>query len=146
MEPEFEVGTGERTKRPCALIVEDHDDTRELYKYHLQQLGWHAEGVESGGEAQIVAPLFRPDVIVMDLAMADGDGFEAIKHLRLEPRTAGVPIVVVTGHGTPANIGRARRLGAAVVLTKPYPPDDLRWVLEDAMRGRYSTRAPTSMG
>ena len=137
MDPAFEVDTGAGAQRPRALIVEDHDDTRELYKYALKQLGWHAESVESGAQALIVAPLFRPDVIVMDLAMADVDGFEAIKRLKLEPRTAGAPIVVVTGHGTAANVGRARRLGAAVVLTKPYPPDDLRWVLEDAMRGRY---------
>ena len=146
VEQAFEVRTGARIKQPRALIVEDHADTRELYKYHLKQLGWHAESVESGAEALFVAPLFRPDVIVMDLAMADLDGFEAIKRLKLEPRTAGVPIVVVTGHGTQSNIDRAHRLGAAAVLTKPYPPDDLRWVLEDAMRGCVVPRSQRASG
>src|SRR5215472_1037114 len=122
--------TGKRARRPRALIVDDHPDTRDLYKYHLRASGWEAQGVETGAEVPLAAAIFHPDVIVMDLAMPGVDGFEAMRHLKLDPRTTGIPVVVLTGHGTHENVEKAKRTGAEAVLTKPFPPDDLRHVLE----------------
>jgi two-component system phosphate regulon response regulator PhoB len=111
-----------------ALVVEDHEDTRELYVAYLRHSGWQVEEVANGEEALAVATLFEPDVIVMDLAMPQVDGVEATRRLRRHPRTKDTPIVVVTAH--PLRAHEAVAAGATDFILKPCLPPALALVLE----------------
>ena len=67
----------------------------------------------------------RPDVIVTDLAMPEGDGWELIERLASDERTKHIPVVMLTACATEAVRERAAREGLAAFFFKPCPPDAL---------------------
>jgi CheY-like chemotaxis protein len=126
--------------RPRALIVEDNDDTRDLFAWCMRAAGWQVDTARNGLEAVVVAETAEPDVIVMDLHMPLVDGFEAARRLRRQERTSGVPIVVCTafGHEHEAEIAQT---GFDLLVAKPCTPEELRIVVESLVRGS-APRAP----
>ena len=86
----------------------------------------------------------RPDVIVMDLAMPVLNGTKAIARLKTDPRTRGVPIIVLTGYAFRAIQEGALETDADVFLTKPCLPEEL----EGQVRKLFdvSRRKPTRVG
>ena len=120
-------------QRPRILVVDDVDDVREMYVEYLQHLGFAAEGAVNGREAVRKAISHHRALIVMDLAMPVLDGWEAIRILRADPRTRGVPIVVLTGHAQPEPLERARAVGATQVVVKPCLPDQLGRIVSDTL-------------
>ena len=117
-------------------MVDDYQDTRELYAEYLDFAGYRAQTAGDGREAVRRALRGNPNVIVMDLAMPILDGWEATRILRADPRTKHIPIVVLTGHAEPAQRQRARDVGATAVLTKPCAPRELVAVLEALLASR----------
>jgi CheY-like chemotaxis protein len=126
--------------RPLVLIVDDHDDTRELYVQSLSGLGFAAIAAGDGAEAGRRACESHPDIVVTDLMLRGGDGWQLIQDLRHEARTRNIPIVLLTGHATPSLKERAEREGCAAFLVKPCVPDalatELRQVLERTFSGK----------
>jgi CheY-like chemotaxis protein len=112
-------------KKPRVLVVDDYDDVREMYVDYLSYLGFEADGAKDGRDAVRKALAHRQALVVMDLAMPVLDGWEATRILRADRRTRDVPIVVLTGHGQPENIARAREVGADEVIEKPCEPAHL---------------------
>ncbi len=135
--PRRERGTGTRV-RPRVLIVDDTEDTRELYAWCMRAAGWQVEATANGAEALMVAPVFEPDVIVMDLRMPVLDGFAAIRRLKLEEETKHVPIVACTAFDLPVSEAEARAAGCDEFVAKPCEPDALRALLETVLRDRSS--------
>jgi CheY-like chemotaxis protein len=72
-----------------------------------------------GREALRCARLHRPDVILMDLDMPVMDGRTAIRHLRLDPRTSRIPIVVLTAHTSAEDVADAAAAGCRAFEAKP---------------------------
>jgi len=122
-------------KPPLVLVVDDYEDTRELYAEYLDFSGYRAQTAADGREAVRRALRGNPSVIVMDLAMPILDGWEATRILRADPRTKHIPIVVLTGHAEPTQRQRARDCGATAVLTKPLAPRELVAVLQQVLGG-----------
>jgi two-component system, cell cycle response regulator DivK len=116
------AGVGRRA-RPLILIVDDDEDNREMYSAYLSRRGFDVDTAGDGASALDRAYTIRPDLVVMDLTLPDMDGVEAILQLRKDPRTAEVPVVVVSGY-------RLDSVSADGVcwdafLTKPCLPDEL---------------------
>jgi CheY-like chemotaxis protein len=106
------------------LIVDDAADARELYAEYLEFCGFRVATAADGMQALLMAQQDVPDLIVMDLNMPIVDGWQAIRELKANPRTAHVPVVAVSAHsGEPA--ARAREAGAEVCLAKPCLPSQL---------------------
>jgi PAS domain S-box-containing protein len=110
---------------PRVLLVEPHDDTRALYTTLLEDVGCAVYGVSSGRDAIAIAHQRLPDVVVMELAVPEADGFAILHELRQEPGTADVPALVVTAQVHFGIPDRARQSGATLVLSKPVMPDVL---------------------
>lgn len=68
----------------------------------------------------------QPDVVVLDLCLADMSGETLLGQLRADPRTRSIPIAIVSGDAEPATIQRLTDLGALAYLTKPFTAADLR--------------------
>jgi DNA-binding response OmpR family regulator len=83
-----------------------------------------------GAQGRLKASAGGYDLIVLDLAMPFMDGVTALEEMRRNPKSAGVPVVVVTALTDPALHEQARQLGAAAVITKPFE----HWELADAVR------------
>src|ERR1051325_5623028 len=97
--------------RPLVLLVDSHDDTRELYATALQSLGFEIATVGDGAEAYAHARQMHPDVIVTEVWLPRLDGWELISEVRHDPRTRDIPIVIVTADGHPVARERAQRDG-----------------------------------
>lgn len=126
--PDRAPDTGTRS-RPSVLIVDDHEDTREMYAWCMRASGWHVAVVTDGEAAVRAASTFKPDVIVMDLRLPLLGGVEAIRYLRGSPSTESIPIVACTGLGR-AHEAEARAAGCDEFVEKPCPPDELCALLE----------------
>lgn len=108
---------------PCTvLLVEDADDSREVYAFYLRLEGFVVLEASDGEDAVAKAIELQPDVIAMDLAMSGMDGWTATATLRAHPLTLHIPIVIVTAHAFPAHEALARAAGAAAFLVNPWSP------------------------
>jgi two-component system cell cycle response regulator DivK len=72
-----------------------------------------------------MAQAARPDLILMDVQLPKLSGLDATRRLRADPRTADVPIIVVTSFALSGDDVKAREAGANAYLAKPYSPRDL---------------------
>jgi CheY-like chemotaxis protein len=126
-----------RPTRPLVLVVDDHDDTRDLYIQSLALFGFEAIAAADGQQACRQAWEFHPDIVVTELTLRGGDGWQLIQDLQRDARTRDIPVVVVTGHAAPSWRERAEQEGCAGFFVKPCLPDELanelRHVLDRAI-------------
>ena len=81
------------------------------------------------GEGHAVALAQRPDVVVVDRKLPDGDGLDLVRSLRSHPVTETMPIVLVTAGHDPQDRTEVLRAGADDYLAKPFEPHDLEHLL-----------------
>ncbi|CBE67557.1 MAG: response regulator [Candidatus Methylomirabilis oxygeniifera] len=100
------------------LLVDDEPEIRRLLSRHLQRLGYTVREAGDGEEAVAAATAEIPDVVITDMSMPRLDGLELLERLRsMDP---GLPVIVLTGHGSIENVIAAMRRGAAFdYLLKP---------------------------
>lgn len=127
---------------PVVLVVDDHEDTRQMSLLVLNSQGFSAVAADSGEVGFAHACERRPDVIVTDLAMPDGDGWELVQRLSADPRTKDIPVVMLTACATEAVRQRAQVEGVAAFFFKPCAPD----VLADELRRLIAARVHSSPG
>ena len=131
----------EGVRTNSVLIVDDHDDTRQMSVLVLQSQGFQAIAAKSGESAFIRACEEQPDVIVTDLAMPDGDGWELIQKLSADPRTREIPVVMLTACATEAVRRRAQNERLAAFFFKPCAVDVLAAELRRLCAARQSNVA-----
>jgi two-component system, OmpR family, alkaline phosphatase synthesis response regulator PhoP len=82
--------------QPHILVVDDEPDLLELVHYTLTRAGYQVCCVKSGEEALTQVQTRLPDLIVLDLLLPGVDGLEICKHLKRDPQTAAIPIIMLT--------------------------------------------------
>ena len=115
---------------PWVLLVDDHEDGRELLGEFLSFNGYDVETCGSGEEAlELVDKHGKPGVVITDLSLGAMSGTELAHKLRHQQNTAEVPILAVTGH---AGFDDPEKLFTAV-LVKPVVLPDLAAALKRAI-------------
>jgi DNA-binding response OmpR family regulator len=104
------------------LVVDDDRRVRDLIRLTLEEGGFDVTTAADGAEAIAFAGSVRPGVLVLDLTLPRADGFAVAAAVR-RLHGDGVPIVVITADGSPAE--KARRIGALGWLRKPFDVDEL---------------------
>ena len=102
------------------LVVDDSADMRSLLQAELQHAGYTVQAAENGGAALTIQRLFRADVVLTDLFMPGGDGFEVIAGLR--EKFPGVKIIAMSA-AKPMDtdyLALAKKSGADATLKKPF--------------------------
>lgn len=125
-----------------ALIVEDQTTFRELLAELLElSAGYVVDTCGTGEEARALLASGDYDIVLLDLVLPDGHGFELLQQLRDAParvRQKAPRIVVLTAHARPAVVRDAMERGAHAVVTKGAPLRELREAIERvAMGGIY---------
>jgi CheY-like chemotaxis protein len=129
---------GSLPQAPLILLVDDFKDAREMYAELLQLSGFRVAEAVDGEEALRKANDLVPDVILMDLSLPGLDGREATRRLKASPRTAAIPVAIISG--MPGDT--ARGTGADGWMTKPCAPEALVAEIERLLaRPRPGTRA-----
>jgi len=95
-----------------------------MYAELLKFSGFTVLTARTGMEGFTRACESRPSIILTDLGLPNIDGWEVIRRLRSDSRTRAIPVVVITGRGTPELGEMASHLGARLLL-KPCPPSEL---------------------
>lgn len=112
-------------RTPRVLVVDDYADTRAILIDVLTSHGCQVETAEDGVEALEKAHTWRPDILVLDLAMPGIDGFDVARRLRENQTTRDLPLVAYTAYTDPAWRRRAEAAGFSAFLIKPTPPREL---------------------
>jgi CheY-like chemotaxis protein len=112
-----------------ALIVDDSRSARLFLARILEKHDIEVDSVESAEAAIGYLVSRRPDVIFMDHLMPGMDGFQAVRAIKNDPRTATIPIMMYTSQEGEVYLGQARALGAVGVLPKQIKHADVSKVL-----------------
>jgi CheY-like chemotaxis protein len=108
------------------LVVEDDPDQRRILVGALGSLGWRVREAATVGEGLRLVRESAPRLVVTDIHLPDGNGFELCRRLREDPGLAGVAIVMVTGTFDPdEGRQRASLLRVDAYLLKPFPIGEL---------------------
>jgi len=107
------------------LLAEDHEDNRAALLTVLQREGYTTVGARNGREAVETARALLPDLVVMDLAMPEMDGREAVRLLRLDPATRHIPVIALTAMSLSVTREQLQAEGFSGFLSKPCMPPRL---------------------
>ena len=105
-----------------ALVVDDSRSARFALRKHLEHHAFKVDTAESARAAYHWLESQTPDLIFLEHVMPGEDGFEALRHLKADPRTASIPVVICSSNEGGAFTAEARSQGAADVLQKPPSP------------------------
>jgi chemosensory pili system protein ChpA (sensor histidine kinase/response regulator) len=105
------------------VLVDDSISVRKFVGRMLEKAGYRVKLAADGLEALEIVTQTRCDLIVTDLEMPRTNGYELLSHLRQDPQTRGIPVMVVTSRAGAKHRERAMKEGAAGFLTKPVQED-----------------------
>jgi two-component system CheB/CheR fusion protein len=128
------------------LIADPCADTVESAAWLLRLWGHDVRGVGTGREVLEAAPAYRPDAVLMEIALPGLDGCEVARRLRRQRGGPDVLLVAVTGYGDENTRRRLREAGFDWHLTKPVEPELLQSLLATNRQEAGRQPAPASRG
>jgi DNA-binding response OmpR family regulator len=107
------------------LIVEDEADILKLVRLYLEKEGYRTLTATTGIEGLKQVKAEHPDLVILDLMLAEMDGLEVCKRIRADPKTAMLPIIMLTAKAEESDTIIGLELGADDYVTKPFSPKAL---------------------
>ena len=107
------------------LVVDDDAFIARLLEIELSAAGYHVRTAGSGDRALELAFERCPDLVVADVMMPNMDGFELTRQLRMDERTAGTKVILLTARGLSADRLEGFAVGADDYVIKPFDTPDL---------------------
>ncbi len=107
------------------LVVDDENHIRRLVEVNLVRGGYRVTQAFDGRDALEKMQSERPDMIVLDWMMPRMDGFALLVHLKKDPKTAEIPVLMLTAKAQDADIFAGWASGCDAYLTKPFNPAEL---------------------
>jgi DNA-binding response OmpR family regulator len=120
--------------QPAVLVVDDEPTIRTLIATALRDQGYRVFQAADGIQAIDIAATYRPDLILLDVALPLLNGHEVCRRLRQSPATASTPVLLLSGIAAQAEAELALSLGAQGVIAKPFTPADLLRRVAEALR------------
>jgi two-component system phosphate regulon response regulator PhoB len=109
----------------CVLLADDDPGLRRLIGTTLGTEDFELLHATDGQEALEIAREKHPELVLLDVNMPKLDGFEVCRHLKTEPETAGIKVVMLTARGADVDRARGREAGADDYFIKPFSPVQL---------------------
>ena len=120
------------TTKPTCLIVDDETDLTELLSITLEKMGIKTDCAATVEEAKFLLSRHNYDLCLTDMRLPDGNGLDLVKHIGLQH--IGLPIAVITAHGSSDNAVSALKAGAFDYLSKPISLQQLRPLVISAIK------------
>ena len=115
--------------RKCVLVIDDDLPLRGMVAAALRHHGFQVLLAGDGGEGQRALKIHHPDVILLDLAMPNVNGWDFLQRLQETGHLGRVPIIVVSAH-LRVDPQAVLQMGVAAILPKPFNLDDLIGLIE----------------
>jgi two-component system cell cycle response regulator DivK len=113
------------------LIVEDHQDCREILGLLLTKIGYHVIKAQNSKDAIACAEAEEPALIFMDMELPDVDGVKTSAILKQNPKTSHIPIVALTAWMSELWREKASKVGIKTYLLKPVSSQTLKETIEE---------------
>lgn len=124
------------------LVVEDHNDCRELLMIQLRTMGYRVIEAATGEDGIWKALDENPDLIIMDLGLPVISGIEATIKLKEDKITAHIPVVALTARDDAAHKERAKKAGIEAFFTKPISLGALKQLMQKFLMVNPATPIP----
>jgi CheY-like chemotaxis protein len=108
------------------LVVDDDRVIQQLLEVNLELEGYEVVATASDGREALekIAEL-TPDLVILDVMMPKMDGIEVCRHLKRDPKTADIPVVLLSARAQDLDVREGLEVGANAYLTKPFDPIEL---------------------
>jgi two-component system phosphate regulon response regulator PhoB len=124
------IGLHRQTRKVKILVVDDHDDTRELVRRTLQGAGYSVRSASDGRQALgLILDHSTPDLIILDMMMPVMGGADLIEVLACYQRLVAIPLLIISGH-PPSSMRRPHWR----YLQKPFELAELEEKVEELLR------------
>jgi DNA-binding response OmpR family regulator len=117
------------------LVVDDDADIRGLVEFKLQQAGFEVMTADDGAGALSMVENWKPDLVVLDVAMPGLSGYDVCKRFRSDPTMERVPVIMLTARTQATFSTLGYMAGADLYLTKPFSPRELVERVESLLAG-----------
>ncbi|MBB5350882.1 CheY-like chemotaxis protein [Haloferula luteola] len=107
------------------VVAEDAPHMLRLLEMTLRRQGHQWTSFGDGNSALESIRNHHPDAAILDVIMPGMDGLEVLKALKADPKTADIPVIILTARGHTFTREQAEQSGAAAFLTKPFSPTEL---------------------
>ncbi|MGR3296078.1 MAG: response regulator [Candidatus Bathyanammoxibius sp.] len=104
------------------LIIEDEKDLVELIQYNLEKEGFRVMYAYDGEDGLRLARSKHPSLVLLDLMLPRLDGLEVCRRMKQDPKTDGIPIIILSVKDSEADIVAGLELGVDDYITKPFSP------------------------
>lgn len=112
-------------KKPTVLCIDDDTNILASLQRLLMLHGFEVLITAIERAFYEMAVLCKPDVILLDLAMPSLSGHTICHHLKSNPQTQSIPVIILSGKSDPESIALAKKSGADEFVEKPYNPENL---------------------
>lgn len=102
------------------LLVEDEPNIIEAISFLLERDGWTVRLHSSGQNALEAVERTQPDVMILDVMLPGGSGFDILRSLRQDARYGDLPVLMLTARGQAKDRELAESLGASEFMVKPF--------------------------
>jgi len=107
------------------LVVDDEPDIVYMIRVILRSAGYDVVAAESVAEGLEKLAAREPDLILLDLRLSDGEGWQLLEAMRADGRIDRIPVIILSAHATPSAADRALAEGAKGYITKPFVAGNL---------------------
>lgn len=101
------------------LLVEDNELNRDMLSRRLERAGYSVVCAIDGPQGVSMSVSEAPDLILMDVALGEMDGWEATTLIKANPATTGIPIIALTAHALASDRQKSIEVGCIDFDTKP---------------------------
>jgi two-component system alkaline phosphatase synthesis response regulator PhoP len=116
------------------LVVDDERHIVRLAQVNLERVGFTVLTASDGIEGLERVASDKPDLVILDIMMPNMDGFEVLHHLRADPATDHLPVIMLTAKSQDADVIHGWHGGADYYLTKPFNPTELIRLIDHILR------------
>jgi putative two-component system response regulator len=130
----------EKNNAPRVLIVDDVDTNRFVLRDIIQQMGYQPVLTANGVQGLRAVEKIRPQLVILDVAMPEMDGYEFCRIMKENAKTREIPIIFISAFDDPSDVVKGFKLGGEDYITKPFIPEvvkarvDLHMKLYEANR------------
>jgi len=107
------------------LVIDDEPDIVYMVKVILRSAGFQVTSASGVNDAIAKLSEDDPDLVLLDLRLGDGEGWQVLAHLKDDDRTVRIPVIILSAHASPSTAERALREGAKGYITKPFVASSL---------------------